>query len=114
MFGASVLQVTAFFSITFFVYRALGLSGASVYHIITLQALLYMAIAFIPSPGTVGAAEAGFAMLLGSVFSSNIIAVALLLWRGISYYFGLVVCGLFTFYLYLFDKNRDKGFTQVA
>ncbi len=114
MFGASVLQVTAFFSITFFVYRALGLSGASIYHIITLQALLYMAIAFIPSPGTVGAAEAGFAMLLGSVFSSNIIAVALLLWRGISYYFGLVVCGLFTFYLYVFDKDRDKDFTQWA
>lgn len=114
LFLASVIQVTVFFSITFFVYRALGLSGASIYRIITLQALLYMAIAFIPSPGTVGAAEAGFAMLLGSVFSSNIIAVALLLWRGISYYFGLVVCGLFTFYLYVFDRNRRKSVTQVA
>lgn len=106
LFAASVIQVTAFFSITFFVYKALGLSGASIYHIVTLQALLYMAIAFIPSPGTVGAAEAGFALLLGSVFSANLIAVALLLWRGISYYFGLVVCGLFTLYLYTFDRNR--------
>ncbi len=113
MFVASIVQVTAFFSITFFVYKALGLSGASIYHIITLQALLYMAIAFIPSPGTVGAAEAGFALLLGSVFSSNIIAVALLLWRGISYYFGLVVCGLFTFYLYTFDRNRKKAIEVV-
>ena len=114
LFLASIVQVTAFFSITFFVYKALGLSGATIYHTVTLQALLYMAIAFIPSPGTVGAAEAGFAMLLGSVFSSNIIAVALLLWRGISYYFGLVVCGLFTFYLYVFDKGRRKSSAQLV
>ena len=109
LFVASIIQVTAFFSITFFVYKALGLSGASIYQIITLQALLYMAIAFIPSPGTVGAAEAGFALLLGSVFSAIIIAVALLLWRGISYYFGLVVCGIFTLCLYTFDRKRKSA-----
>jgi hypothetical protein len=40
LFLLSALQVTAFFSITFFVYRALGLSGVSLYKIITLQAFL--------------------------------------------------------------------------
>ncbi len=114
LFVVSALQVTAFFSITFFIYKALGLNGVSIYKIITLQAFLYMAIAFIPSPGTVGAAEAGFALLLGSVFSSNIIAVALLLWRGISYYFGLVICGGFTFALYLLDKTRRPNFERAG
>ncbi len=108
LFLATVIQLTAFFSVTFFVYKALGLSGATIYHIITLQALLYIAIAFIPSPGTVGAAEAGFAMLLKAVFSTNLITVALLLWRFISYYFGLIVCGLFTLYLYTFERRSQR------
>lgn len=105
LFLATVIQLTVFFSVTFFVYRALGLSGVSIYQIITLQALLYMAIAFIPSPGTVGAAEAGFALLLKTVFSANLITAALLLWRCLSYYFGLIVCGAFTFYLYTFRRR---------
>jgi hypothetical protein len=71
-----------------------------------------MAIAFIPSPGTVGAAEVGFALLLGSVFSSNIIAVALLLWRGISYYFGLLFCGAFTLVHYVMDKAKRDAYEK--
>lgn len=109
LFSATVIQLTLFFSITFFVYKSLGLSGVSIYHVITLQAMLYMAIAFIPSPGTVGAAEVGFNMLLGTVFSSKLIMVALLLWRCISYHFGLIVCGLFTFYLYTFERRSNTN-----
>lgn len=105
MFILSIIQVTAFFSITYFIYRALGLSGASILDIISLQALLYMAVSFIPIPGTVGASEIGFSMLLGSIFTSNLTAVALILWRGISYYFGLVLFGLLTLAIYMFDKN---------
>lgn len=107
MFFLSVIQVTAFFSITYFIYRALGLSGASVLDIISLQALLYMAVSFIPIPGTVGASELGFHILLGSIFTSHLITIALLLWRGISYYFGLVLCGILTLMIYLFDNRKQ-------
>jgi uncharacterized protein (TIRG00374 family) len=107
LFCATIIQLTAFFSITFFVYKALGLSGTSIYQIITLQALLYIAIVLIPSPGTVGAAEVGFALLLKTVFSSNLITAALLLWRCLSYYLGLIVCGIFTFYLYTFRRRMQ-------
>lgn len=114
MFVLSVIQVTAFFSITYFIYRALGLSGASVLDIISLQALLYMAVSFIPIPGTVGASELGFSMLLGSIFTSNLVAVALLLWRGISYYLGLVLCGVLTLLIYLFDKKTPVNLKNAA
>ena len=103
MFVLSIIQLTVFFSITYFIYRALGLSGTSVIDIISLQAILYMAVSFIPIPGTVGASELGFSLLLGTVFSSNLVMIALLLWRSISYYFGLIFCGILTFLIYMFD-----------
>ncbi len=106
MFGLSVLQLTAFFSITYFVYRALGLSGISAFRIISLQSMLYMAVSFVPIPGTVGASEAGFALLLGSVFHGNFLAAGLLLWRVITYYFGLVFSGLFSLIVYFMDGFR--------
>lgn len=108
MFGLSILQLTAFFSITFFVYRALGLTGISAFKIISLQAMLYMAVSFVPIPGTVGASEAGFALLLGSVFQGHFLAAGLLLWRIITYYFGLVFSGAFSLLVYLFEKNIKK------
>ncbi len=114
MFLVTIIQLTAFFSITFFIYRALGLSGASMMHIVSLQAMLYMAVAFIPSPGTVGASEVGFALLLGSVFSANLVTVATLLWRGISYYFGLILCGLFTLWLYAFGRKHEARLLEIT
>lgn len=106
MFGLSIIQLTAFFSITYFVYRALGLTGISAFKIISLQAMLYMAVSFVPIPGTVGASEAGFALLLGSVFQGNFLAAGLLLWRTITYYFGLLFSGLFSLVIYLMDNIK--------
>lgn len=111
LFLLSVIQLTAFFSITYLVYLALGLRGVSYMEIISLQAMLYMAVSFIPSPGTAGASEMGFSLLLGSIFSSHLLAMAILLWRGISYYFGLIFCGLFTLYVYLTDKRGQMNQT---
>jgi uncharacterized protein (TIRG00374 family) len=104
MFLLSILQLTAFFSITFFVYRALGLSGVSAFQIISLQAMLYMAVSFVPIPGTVGASEAGFALLLGGVFHGPFLAAGLLLWRIITYYFGLIFSGVFSLGVYFADR----------
>lgn len=106
LFALSVVQLTVFFSITYLVYLALGLRGVSYLDIISLQAMLYMAVSFIPSPGTAGASEVGFSLLLGSIFTSHLLAMAILLWRGISYYFGLIFCGLFTLYVYVLDKRK--------
>lgn len=104
LFILAVIQLTFYFSITFFIYKALRLSNSSLLDIISLQALLYMAVSFVPIPGTVGASETGFVLLFGSIFTGRLATVAVLLWRVISYYFGLVFCGLFSFGVYLSDK----------
>lgn len=96
MFFITIVQLTVFFSITFFIYKALNLSGTSIFDVICLQAFLYMSVSFIPTPGTVGVSEVGFMLLLNQIFPANLIGTALILWRGISYYFSLIFSGLFS------------------
>ncbi|MBN2897658.1 MAG: flippase-like domain-containing protein [Clostridia bacterium] len=108
LFLLSVVQLTAFFSITFFVYRSLGLSGAGLFHIIALQSMLYMAVSFIPIPGTVGASEVGFALLLGTVFHGHFLAAGLLVWRVITYYFGLILSGLFSLAVFVYENSSKS------
>lgn len=105
LFVLSFVQVTLFFGITYVIYLALNLSGISPLKVITLQAILYMCVSFIPIPGTVGASEVGFSMVLGSVFTTHFVGIAMLLWRMISYYFGLIFCGVFTLGVTLWEHR---------
>lgn len=114
LFALTFVQLTLFFSITFFIYKSLHLSGAGIIDIICLQAFLYMAVSFIPTPGTAGVSEAGFVMILGSVFSKNIIGTALILWRGISYYFSLIFSGVFSILVTAFEKRKRIGKGRYA
>ncbi|HCS10532.1 MAG TPA: hypothetical protein DIV40_03655 [Clostridiales bacterium] len=106
MFVITVIQITVFFSITYFVYKSFNLNESNIIDIICLQSFLYMAVSFIPTPGTAGASEIGFVLLLGHLFPSNIISTALLLWRGISFYFSLVFSGLFSFAVTTLSKKK--------
>lgn len=106
----TLIQLTAYFSITFFIYRALGLESRTFIDIIAIQAILYMSVSFIPSPGTAGAAEGGFLILFGSLFTSNYLSYAVLLWRGISYYLNLVLSGLFTLGLSMTQSIKKQHF----
>lgn len=93
---ASIIQLTFSLGITYFVYRAVGLSGARFIDIIALQALHYMAISFMPTPGTAGAAEGGFYMIFNAIFPKDIMNFALLVWRFIDYYLRLIISGAIT------------------
>lgn len=106
MFIITFIQLTVFFSTTFFVYKSFNLDGSNFIDIICLQAFLYMAVSFIPTPGTAGASEVGFMLLLSHLFPTNVITTALLLWRGISYYFSLIFSGIFSFLVTALDKKK--------
>jgi uncharacterized protein (TIRG00374 family) len=106
LFALTFIQLTLFFSITYFIYKSFNLSGNSIFEIICLQSFVYMSVSFIPIPGTIGASEVGFVLLLGNVFSKNIIGAAILLWRGISYYFSLIFSGIFVILISIFKKYK--------
>jgi len=106
LFALTFVQLTLFFSITYFIYKSFNLSGNGIFEIICLQAFVYMSVSFVPIPGTIGASEMGFMLLLGNVFSKNIIGAAILLWRGISYYFSLIFSGIFVILISIFKKYK--------
>jgi glycosyltransferase 2 family protein len=108
LFLASAVQVTVFFTIPWFVYRGLGLSGADYFHIVSMASLLYIAVAFMPMPGAAGASEVGFTVMMGSIFTSSYTAVGMLIWRGISFYFSFVFCGIFTLLIHALDAGRKE------
>ncbi|NLM21479.1 MAG: flippase-like domain-containing protein [Peptococcaceae bacterium] len=104
--GFCLLQVTAYFSVTYFVYLSLGLSQASLLDILAIQSLLYTAVNTIPIPGNVGVSEGFFYLVFGIVFPAKLIVYAIMLWRLVIYYFNLTVTGLFVLFDHLFIRFR--------
>lgn len=102
----TMIQLTFYFSITYFVYLSLGLNDASLIDIIAIQSLVYMAASYIPTPGTAGASEGGYYLLFKPLFTKNLIVYALLLWRIISYYFRIIFTGLVTLIDYIIRRKK--------
>ncbi len=92
----TIVQLTAFFGITYFVYRAFGFNDKSFVEIIALQSILYMSISLIPAPGSAGVAEGGFFMVFSTLFGGATTTAAVLIWRGITYYLNLLISGIIT------------------
>ncbi len=92
----TLLQLTAFFGITYFIYRAFGQTDKGFIEVIALQSILYMSISLIPAPGSAGVAEGGFYMVFQSLFPIGTVTSAVLMWRGVTYYLNLMFSGAVT------------------
>ena len=104
----SIIQLTFSLGITYFVYRAVGLNDAGFMDIVALQSLHYMAVSFMPTPGTAGAAEGGFYMIFNAVFPKDIMNFALLIWRFIDYYLRLIISGIITLIDFINRKFKKE------
>ena len=102
----SILQLTISFSITYFVFLAIGLEDVHFLDIIAIQSLHHMAVSFMPTPGTAGASEGGFYMLFKLIFPKKILSFALLLWRFIDYYLKVMITGLVTLVDFINRKRK--------
>ncbi|AUN14165.1 lysylphosphatidylglycerol synthase transmembrane domain-containing protein [Paraclostridium sordellii] len=92
----TVIQLSVYFSISFWIYKAFNLTGHTYVHMLTLQAFLYMAISPIPTPGNAGASELAFFAIFKSVFPKPLMGYAVFLYGGFVYYAVLVGSGIFT------------------
>lgn len=90
LFAFNLLAIIVYYTITYWIYRSLGLSSFSVWKIVLIQSVLYLMIAFVPLPGAAGGAELGFAIVFGAIFGAAISSVALITWRIITFYFILL------------------------
>ena len=93
-FGVLTVQRLSFLMITFFVYKALGLTGFTLLQVLATQCLLNLCVDMLPLPGAVGISEAVFFMLFTPIFTEGKITTAVLLSRGISFYILVFIAGM--------------------
>ena len=87
----SLASVVSQFSVTYFVYRAVGLTEATYAQLFSMQIYLYLAVSFAPTPGASGATEGGFYLFFAMLFPKTLLYSAMLLWRIFTYYSTLLV-----------------------
>jgi uncharacterized protein (TIRG00374 family) len=87
-------QYMCYYSITYCIYRSLGLDNMNYFKIMSLQAVVYATTSGIPSPGAVGVSEAAYIGIFKTVIPENLINPALLLSRGINFYLPMLICGM--------------------
>jgi len=90
----TMLQLTAFFLIPYFIYRAFGFNTANWLDILAADAFVTMVTSFVPLPGGSGGAEGGFYLFFRLFFTPASIGSALLVWRVWTFYSCLFFGGL--------------------
>lgn len=80
------IQYIIYYSISYWVYIALGLKSNNIFQIITIQSILFATVSGIPSPGAVGVSEGGFLALYRKIFPQDMLNGGMLLIRGINFY----------------------------
>jgi uncharacterized protein (TIRG00374 family) len=91
----AAIQLTAFFSISYFICLALHASNLNYITIISSAAFVLMISSFVPLPGASGGAEGSFYLFFGIFFNTaGSIAIAILIWRIITFYIP-ILAGIF-------------------
>ena len=100
----TLIQFTSYYSVTYWTYRALGFAEHNIFTIITMQSVLFATVSGIPSPGAVGVTEGAFIEIFKSVYPQSIMSSAVLLNRGINFYFVVIIGAIVTL------VNQFKGY----
>ena len=87
MIGAvTFLQRRTVILITGMVYLGFGHSGSSLFHILAVQAAVYIAVDMLPVPGAQGITELMYAAVFGGVFGAQYVKASMVLVRGMDFY----------------------------
>ncbi len=92
----TLIQFTLYYSITYWTYRALGFNECNIFQITSMQSVLYATVSGIPSPGAVGVTEGAFFEIFRFVYPEEMMSSAVLLNRGVNFYFLIIVSGIVT------------------
>jgi len=107
--GLTVLQLTSMYLVPYFIYKSFGLSTYGIMDVLSIQALLTIAVSSLPLPGAVGATESSFMVLFKIFFSKELLLSAMLLSRGISFYAFLLISGIATIIIHIKINHRHKS-----
>ncbi len=101
----TLIQMLAYYSVPYWVYKAFSLSTYNIMQVLSLQAVLYATVSGIPSPGSVGVSEGGFLGIFKNAFPETIISSAMLLSRGVNFYLLIIISSILVIISTLKDKK---------
>jgi uncharacterized protein (TIRG00374 family) len=111
--GVSLVQIICWFNVPWAVYHAMGEAGSTFGSLFLHQIILYMTTALLPFPGAEGISEFSFVKLFTGMFSSVPVAAVVLVNRGISFYFLLILSGILGVVLGRFNgRSADQSGTK--
>ena len=93
-FTLMFIKIGLMFTTPFWIYKGLGLEEHSFLFIFFMQAVLHISYAALPLPGGVGIGETAFLISFGAIFGQGTLDIAMLLSRGIGFYFIVLISGL--------------------
>jgi hypothetical protein len=102
------MQRLMLFMVTYCVYKGMRLSGSSVLDITAMQAILMLTVTTLPLPGAVGISEGMFLVVFDGIFPSELLTSAMILTRGINFYFCITVAGLITMINHIRLLRKDR------
>ena len=108
-----ILKRIATFATGFFIYIGLGLTDKSFVYIIAVQTVIALVADSFPIPGGVGAYEATFMSLYEEIYPDEMSKAALMMVRGISYYFLIIVSGVTTMFVTFSGKKKKTSDIEI-
>ncbi|WP_271714585.1 lysylphosphatidylglycerol synthase transmembrane domain-containing protein [Anaeromicropila herbilytica] len=105
VFIITIFQRLLLFYVTYLTYLSFGLHGTGIITIITLQAMISVAVEMLPLPGGMGISEKLFLMIFTPLFG-NLTLPAMVVSRGLSYYTELIISALFTIVSHFVIKEK--------
>lgn len=103
MIFVNLVALSVLYMIPVFVLYAAGnFSSVSVMLAVITSAYVMLIGSFVPIPGGTGGLEYGFVKFYGFFIKGSLLSATMLIWRFITYYFGLIVGGI------AFNLKRGK------
>lgn len=103
-----LVHLLSLFSITIWIYLAFGQTGGTILDLLFLQVFLTVTVTLFPMPGASGASEIGFYGFMSMFFKSDIIFLAMLMWRLITYYSNIFIGALYVLIEEVFSLRKKK------
>lgn len=106
-FFISIINLAFLFLIPYLIYLSFGFTKYNIIDIFIMEAFLFLAVSFFPLPGAAGASEGGFMLFFGPYFGA-VTAVAMLIWRFLTYYTILITGSLMVVFDEVFSIRKKS------
>ncbi len=107
------LQRGMVFFVTALIYKGYGLSGNSMFHIMAVQASVYIAVDMLPVPGSQGITEMMYSTVMLPIFGKEYLMPSMIVTRAVNFYILLILSLIVVIgYHFIVDRRGDLCYNK--